>query len=444
MIKLLLIFVLFCAGPAFAGFQSMRPPPGWNPGNPPAYKPAPGEFYDLDKRAWMTLSKVDVGGKLVTVPTRLPLLPALDVGLAVASAFSANPAIMVATAAFALYNYYLSQKDITANSDGTFTKLQDTSSPSCVGNYEYRFVSGGYTGAWACTITQAATSWASVVTSGGVYSETLNSCTGSNCYFSYTRNSTGFTGTETVSNPQSRAATTTTGKIPVPYTPQQVATDMAPVPLPSDLAKSLPYAIPVTSPVINPGADGLPQTQRVPQGLPQPLPLPSPNPDNEPQKYRQPVIDIVPSPTVDDPWRVDTQPKDIISTDPTPITTPTPVSTTPDPNVTTEATPDLSASDTPLEDIPKLYEPKYPDGIVGVWNQKKADLKSTPLISLVSTVMPNLGDGGTCPTWTIDLDLGIANYGSHNVAPPCWIFAVLKSIVIVSALLLARALVFGG
>jgi hypothetical protein len=102
------------------------------------------------------------------------------------------------------------------------------------------------------------------------------------------------------------------------------------------------------------------------------------------------------------------------------------------------------ASDSPLAKLPKLYTSKYPEGLAGVWNTKKAELNSTPLITLVDRLMPSIGSGGTCPVWSIDLSFGFADYGLQNVAPPCWIWSVAKSIVIVSALLLARALVFGG
>jgi hypothetical protein len=115
------------------------------------------------------------------------------------------------------------------------------------------------------------------------------------------------------------------------------------------------------------------------------------------------------------------------------------------PEVKTEEPPvEDSATDTPLEDQPKLYTPKYPTGMTGVWDTKKADLKSSPLLSLATTIMPNIGSGGACPNWQVDLSFGFANYGVQNVAPPCYIWAILKAMVIVSALLLARALVFGG
>lgn len=94
---------------------------------------------------------------------------------------------------------------------------------------------------------------------------------------------------------------------------------------------------------------------------------------------------------------------------------------------------------------PKLYTTKYPDGIAGVWSAKTAEIKSAPISNLVGDLMPKVTDGGTPPTWIIDLDMGgIGNFGQRDISPPSWLWGVLKAITILSALLLARRLVFGG
>ncbi|MGE8227498.1 MAG: hypothetical protein ACN6RK_17085, partial [Stenotrophomonas sp.] len=94
---------------------------------------------------------------------------------------------------------------------------------------------------------------------------------------------------------------------------------------------------------------------------------------------------------------------------------------------------------------PKLYTTKYPDGIAGVWSAKTAEIKSAPIANLVGDLMPKVADGGTPPTWIIDLDMGgIGNFGQRDISPPSWLWGVLKAITILSALLLARRLVFGG
>lgn len=105
---------------------------------------------------------------------------------------------------------------------------------------------------------------------------------------------------------------------------------------------------------------------------------------------------------------------------------------------------DEPAVDTPLSDLPKLYEKKYPDGFAGAWNARKTELLGAPIGSLISSLMPNISGAGTCPSWPIDLTIGPWMMGTFDVAPPCMIWDFAKVIVIISALLLARSLIFGG
>jgi hypothetical protein len=132
------------------------------------------------------------------------------------------------------------------------------------------------------------------------------------------------------------------------------------------------------------------------------------------------------------------------TTDPSSSTTTTSttvVTTNPDKPTSQD---DVSFNDTPLPAKPTLYTKKYPDGMTGVWEAKKTALMNSPLLGLVHSLMPNIGDGGTCPSWTVDLNLGLGNFGTGDVSVPCSLWPVLKIIVICSALLLARALIFGG
>jgi hypothetical protein len=103
-----------------------------------------------------------------------------------------------------------------------------------------------------------------------------------------------------------------------------------------------------------------------------------------------------------------------------------------------------TATDTPFGPIPNLYTPIYPNGIVGVWNSRKAELTATPLANTLTGLMPTVDSSGTCPSFTIPLDFSIANYGTGDFSPPCWIWDFGKVVIVVSSLLLARALVFGG
>lgn len=106
---------------------------------------------------------------------------------------------------------------------------------------------------------------------------------------------------------------------------------------------------------------------------------------------------------------------------------------------------EAAPTDTALPPVPNLYARKYPNGMEGIWGDYKDRLKGTSLVSLVDKLMPNVGSGGSCPSWMLNLDLDQwARFGTHDVAPPCWIWDVAKAILILSALLLARSLIFGG
>jgi hypothetical protein len=102
-------------------------------------------------------------------------------------------------------------------------------------------------------------------------------------------------------------------------------------------------------------------------------------------------------------------------------------------------------TDTALPPVPDLYVRKYPNGMEGIYDQYKDQLKNTSLVQLAKQLMPNVGSGGQCPSWPMNFNLAEwAAYGTYDVAPPCWIWTVAKAILILSALLLARALIFGG
>lgn len=111
-----------------------------------------------------------------------------------------------------------------------------------------------------------------------------------------------------------------------------------------------------------------------------------------------------------------------------------------------EKTPeDYTATDAALPGQPTLYTPKYPRGIVGVWDDQKAQLNNTPLARLAPSLMPSVPGGGACPAMPINLTFTTwASFGVADVAPPCYVWDWAKAIVILGALLLARALIFGG
>lgn len=121
--------------------------------------------------------------------------------------------------------------------------------------------------------------------------------------------------------------------------------------------------IPLDNPILNPDQNGNPQPIVVPTGDPYPVP------NTNPQKYRQPIVTVVPSPTPSEPWRVDLQPghrealnpSDLTTTTPNPAAPPTPsefitcgLPGTPACKINEEGTPDQAAVD--VKNIPQALD----------------------------------------------------------------------------------------
>ncbi len=117
-------------------------------------------------------------------------------------------------------------------------------------------------------------------------------------------------------------------------------------------------------------------------------------------------------------------------------------------NTTTTQTPktdDTPPTDTGLPEVPELYKQKYPEGMTGVWNKRKDELKGTKIIAAIPKFMPPVSWAGGCPgPMYITVDVGIANFGQFDASPPCNVWTFCGVVIVISALLLARSLVFGG
>jgi len=133
-------------------------------------------------------------------------------------------------------------------------------------------------------------------------------------------------------------------------------------------------------------------------------------------------------------------------------TTTTTTTTNPDGSTTTKTETkqetkeaEQGATDTDLPPLPKLYTPKYPNGISGVYAEKIAAIKATPLFQLPTMLAPStLGDSGGCPQWSVHVNVGVRDWGVHNASIPCWVWPFLRLVIIIGALFLARKLIFGG
>ncbi len=93
-----------------------------------------------------------------------------------------------------------------------------------------------------------------------------------------------------------------------------------------------------------------------------------------------------------------------------------------------------------------LWEKKYPDGLGKVIRDKIDLLKSTSLGGLIQTLAPsNLPGGGSCPNWSVGFNLGSGmNFGSSALGMPCGVWDFIKIVFLITSLLAARRIVFGG
>lgn len=107
--------------------------------------------------------------------------------------------------------------------------------------------------------------------------------------------------------------------------------------------------------------------------------------------------------------------------------------------------PEDAPTDTPFADLPELYKQKYPDGLIGVLRTQFTAMKATPLFQLPTQLMGDLPETGQCPSWQVDLNLTTwANFGTRTIGADCAIWEFASWVIVISAFILARALVFGG
>lgn len=228
---------------------------------------------------------------------------------------------------------------------------------------------------------------------------------------------------------------------------------MSGVPIPAPLPTYTPWDWPVEAPVVNPNP--------YPTGAPSPVVLPTGQPIWDPvtQKWIQPAVRVVPSPTTQSPWRVDLQPIEVNNPnnsplgdpvpDPfnptaspgTPLTTPSSTST-----VTAVTNPNgqptgTTATEKPA-DTPLLCE-VFPDILAC---QKLGSVAATPMAQSTKNLAVTKQDGfgpsnGSCPS-----NRSLALHGltlELSYQPICTAATSLRPIVLALAYLSA-ALAFMG
>jgi hypothetical protein len=174
---------------------------------------------------------------------------------------------------------------------------------------------------------------------------------------------------------------TPAGCLTAPLTQPEFVEDLAAKPMPHAVPTDMPgHPLPVESPspILNPteGDNPTPSPMRIPTG--DPIPIPNTNP----QQYRQPYVDIVPSPTVDNPWRVDVKPGETTSTNPNPVENPTP-----------------DGQDKPAEEQEKSLCEKHPDILACSKPELDVPDGEIPKVTKQITYAEEGGfGGGSCPS----------------------------------------------
>lgn len=79
-----------------------------------------------------------------------------------------------------------------------------------------------------------------------------------------------------------------------------------------------------------------------------------------------------------------------------------------------------------------FYTSKYPDGISEIWTRHQPGLMATPMMTAIQDFIPNIG-GGSCPNFTMTFNLGIANFGSHQIDIDCNLLIIIGNIILLTA-----------
>ncbi|MDF3865372.1 hypothetical protein P3W53_12905 [Pseudomonas denitrificans (nom. rej.)] len=104
---------------------------------------------------------------------------------------------------------------------------------------------------------------------------------------------------------------------------------------------------------------------------------------------------------------------------------------------------DYVVTDSELPKVDPFYEQQYPDGLQGVWDGKQAEFQDSAFVSFLHSFVPSFS--GSCPAFSLSFAIAAwANYGTIQFSSICYALDLVKVVILVSALFLCRALIFGG
>lgn len=393
-----LVICAFALSPlgAFAFYQSPTPPPGFGgtAGNW-TYKPPTGTE-QIDK---IMRQSGSAGLRVPTAPpVTLPVAYRLRAiaGRVAAAAVYATPALRLAIGVAA----WLGVSKVVY--DEVNKTWHETGEPGQDEIKQYRYQSNPWTSlSGACN---QALSAQNTSDAGTGYTSTLKSCQPGVAILARK----GPFDTVDYPRPLEERTIPATGECPPGWTPSGAGClspaldkpaferlldpDEDPSRMPSTVPGEIGVPLPVEAPIVNPspGASPQPRPIFVPTGDPVPNPEYDPSkpvgPNNQP--YMQPGVRVVPSPTVNDPWRVDVQPVNRPSDSSQPL---------PDP--VTE-NPEVENSDKPKPEEQQSLCEKHPDVVACAKLGAPPEAQPVPNEDRQLSIQPDTGWGegsGSCP-----------------------------------------------
>lgn len=405
--KLVVLAALgIAASSANAGYAQLAPPAGFG-GTPGAWTIASSANDAIFDRVihQPNALKVPVPGTATTMPASYRL--AANAPRIAAAAIFLHPGVR---AAVGIATWLGVAKVIWDATSGTWRQIADQTDPS---GYQYQATYWGWESGWKASKQAACQALLGKSDISGGYTYTVTSASVDeygNCALKIrathpTNPTTNETTSVGIARRQTEGEQCPTGWTSSPagclspaLTQPQMVELLNPAnqpgwPMPNTVPKELPPGtpLPVEQPVINPapGPNPTPRPLFVPTGDPVPNPNYSPQqyptPENAP--YLQPGVRVVPSPTVNDPWRVDLQPLNRPTQEP--YSPPGPVSDeSPNPG------------DKPKTDEEQSLCEKHPDVVACQKLGTAPEAKPVPNEDRQLSIQPDTGWGegsGSCP-----------------------------------------------
>jgi hypothetical protein len=406
--------------PAFAGYAQLAPPPGFSSVGGVSTMPVGAAANGARYAGGYVVgnASLNIGARAVTVPVAMRVA-------ANAASFAVtrmNPWIaglsLVASAIPYIVDWFTGS-DLEVGPDGKMRVRGEPGEPIPAGEGDYWVSVGGVTvsmKSWGTSRCENAGGLRGIIAAScGTYSGKAAMCNNFNVFGCFAE----------------APAPTTEGTPARPPTYGDLA-DLANSPINPALFPELGIPIPVDPvPVVNPATQPVgdvvisPSGNPAPQLQPQPLRIPNgdpvPIPNTNPQSYSQPWLEVHPSPTADDPWRVDVRPVVTETTNPNPLPDPT----TPVPP--TEFYTDCEKFPASIGCMP-VGEP--PTGEAIPRETRTLELQNGPTFG-----------GAGCPA-NLTFTLHGQTYTGINMAEPCaWVSNLVRPVVLLLAFISAVGIV---